>query len=510
MVYVKVFTALLVILPALRTHANNPQVQEAILRCRDKLSEDPTFAKAKNMLGILLEATGELSDLEEVADLSWQAGNCDDLDAHQRVDAMFRAGKSFSQLGTTDRAVESYQRALALAEDQTMAEEILRQVTPLFFRDKVQIATLESATSLSSLASLLVQRFASSPLIHQFQGAVWRKAGNLEESFQSYHTATTLLQSSSVSATESYILAASAARQVGRDLKQQLSYLEMALQETDDDASDDRAEIFDNMGIAYKAAGEKEEAIRCFQSALSVKPGDGHALAQLASLDGPQSATTFDADYVQGLFDGFSSTFEEKLLSLDYEGHKWVADELANRLGGAKDSVPTVIDLGCGTGLLGEAIMRQLSTTPKIVGVDLSPRMVDMARVRILDDGQRIYQEVVQDDAETFLRRLDKASVDAVVAADVFIYIGELEGVLSAVWNALSSSGFLVFSVETTEEGMILLPSGRFGHQKGYIQELAKRTGFDMRWWKEGTLRKQHGAPVQGAVVVLQKKEETY
>ena len=182
-----------------------------------------------------------------------------------------------------------------------------------------------------------------------------------------------------------------------------------------------------------------------------------------------------------------------------------MAEELVQRLDTKTGSAATIIDLGCGTGLVGQELASRLSPRPKLTGVDLSPRMVDIARVRTKDD-QRIYEKVVQADAESFFKDLDEESVDAVVSADVFIYIGELEGVFSAISKVLTGPRLLIFSVETTPKGMTLLPSGRFGHSEEYIKDLAQRTGFDFVLWREGALRQQHGAPVSGAVVVLQKK----
>lgn len=458
------------------------------------------------MLGMLLEATPG-SDLGEIANLSYQAGVCEErpLEVPSRVDALVRAGKSFAGLGHTDRAMNSYQQALTLAEDQNLVESILHQVTPLFLRDDPTTASFESALSLSNLACLLTERFPSSAVAHQFQGAVSRKAGNTEQAFQSYRKATTL--SLSESKTESYILAASAARQAGRDLETQLGYLESAM-DAAGSAADLQAEVWNNKGVAYKRIGQKEQAIVCFQAALSAKPGDGHALAQLASLDAPQSATAFDADYVQGLFDGYSSRFEDELVNtLEYKGHEWVAQECL-KWGGTTGDSNTIVDLGCGTGLVGQVLAANEWSAPLyLVGVDLSQRMNDIAQARTLLDGSRIYQRVEQADAEAFLKTLDPKSTSSVVAADVFIYIGELKGVFKACHRALAAEGLLVFSVELTNEGMILLPSGRFGHSKKYIEDLAKQTGFNLKQWKEGTLRKQHLAPVQGAVVVLQKRE---
>lgn len=499
----------LVLLTIVRAGASsNPQIEQAITRCRDKLSQDPTFPKAQHMLGMLLEAIPG-SDLEEIADLSYQAGVCEErpLEAPSRVDALVRAGKSFLELGQTDRAINSYQQALTLSEDQNLVENILHQVTPLFLREDPATYSLESALGLSSLAQILTERFPSSAVTHQFQGAVHRKAGNAEVAFQSYHKATTL--SLSESKAESCILAASAARQAGRDLDTQLGYLDSAM-DAAGNAADLQAEVWNNRGVAYKSIGQKEQAIVCFQAALSAKPGDGHALAQLASLDALQSATAFDADYVQGLFDGYSSRFEDELVNtLEYKGHEWVAQECLQYWEGTTGDNVTIVDLGCGTGLVGQVLAANEWAAPlNLVGVDLSQRMNDITRARTLPNGSRIYQRVEQADAETFLKTVDPNSASAVVAADVFIYIGDLKGVFSACKSALAAGGLLVFSVEITSEGMILLPSGRFGHSKEYIEELAKQTGFNFKQWKEGTLRKQHLAPVRGAVVVLQKREE--
>ena len=45
----------------------------------------------------------------------------------------------------------------------------------------------------------------------------------------------------------------------------------------------------------------------------------------------------------------------------------------------------TVLDIGCGTGNLTKVILRRLSPAGKVVAVDISPKMVEVARQKIAD-----------------------------------------------------------------------------------------------------------------------------
>ena len=63
-----------------------------------------------------------------------------------------------------------------------------------------------------------------------------------------------------------------------------------------------------------------------------------------------------DPEYVSALFDGYSTRFESKLIDiLYYKGHVLVYDSLLKTLKQMRKSpanIKTVVDLGCGTGLL--------------------------------------------------------------------------------------------------------------------------------------------------------------
>ena len=185
--------------------------------------------------------------------------------------------------------------------------------------------------------------------------------------------------------------------------------------------------------------------------------------------------TRLDDSYVTGLFDGYSQTFEQSLVEqLDYVGHELVADALMDQedwLQTSHDNSLTLLDLGCGTGLLGERLHRRLSELGRlqfdILGVDLSTRMVEVSRKRTLPDDTStlVYRDVQIADGVSYLKTQETQSAHAITASDVFIYVGALEELFAEASRVLTLSGRLAFAVELSDQrqGFQLLKSGRFG-----------------------------------------------
>jgi predicted TPR repeat methyltransferase len=238
---------------------------------------------------------------------------------------------------------------------------------------------------------------------------------------------------------------------------------------------------------------------------------------------------------------------------LQYKGHELVVDAILSQynwidrimtrlsppldeeLSHSNNLPVTIVDIGCGTGLLGELLRRRIeqgisqscslnasgngtssfdnSSKLQIIGVDLSERMVELSRSRSITLNNHsstttfVYDQVIQADGAQFLRSLDVSTVEVITASDVFIYIGALEEIFEECARVLSFGGLLSFTVELSKEenfqGVKLLKSGRFGHSKKHVQQVAKKYGFQMLQWKEAVLRKQGGSDVPGAVVVL-------
>ena len=93
------------------------------------------------------------------------------------------------------------------------------------------------------------------------------------------------------------------------------------------------------------------------------------------------------------------------------------------------------IDLGCGTGLAARAFA---GLAGEIVGIDLSPRMIERARATGL------YAELEVAEMLEGLRRQPDASADLILAADVMVYVHDLVPLLArgrrACWRRAGCS----------------------------------------------------------------------
>jgi predicted TPR repeat methyltransferase len=112
--------------------------------------------------------------------------------------------------------------------------------------------------------------------------------------------------------------------------------------------------------------------------------------------------------------------------------------------------------------------MGQLIHAPgrEITGVDLSSGMLAKAAER------GVYSSLVEAEIHGFFAASDR-TYDLVIAADVLVYIGDLEDFFAGAARCLNRGGLLIVSIETTNESDFkVLPSGRFAHQLSYISRI--------------------------------------
>ena len=283
-------------------------------------------------------------------------------------------------------------------------------------------------------------------------------------------------------------------------------------------------DLYNNMGIIEKKRKSFLKAKEYFIKALEIKPNDGHSLVQLASIKEYASTDIvchvkeLDSEYVASLFDGYSTRFESELVDvLEYKGHILVYNAIQRMWKKRRkqlSDIHNIIDLGCGTGLLGELIANEIPSA-NLYGTDLSQRMIEIAREKRSKTGKLVYSNLVNQDATVYLSSFASDSIDCVLASDVFIYIGDVSKLLQNCDYCLKKDGIISFTVEAhnpsnvekgnINSGLQLLPSGRFGHSKDYIDHVAKLAGFQISNWENCVLRKQGGMDVKGAVVVLSR-----
>jgi predicted TPR repeat methyltransferase len=251
------------------------------------------------------------------------------------------------------------------------------------------------------------------------------------------------------------------------------------------------------LGEMLEIAGRIPEAEMAWREALRFDPQDrmGAALklGLTASTNGivaPPSA------FVETLFDQYAEEFDAALVErLDYRVPELLQEALLNA---GCAAFAHAVDLGCGTGLMGE---RLRGATSYLEGYDISAGMLREA------EAKRIYDRLERQDLQT-LPALSPVA-DLVTAADVFMYVGELGRLLSRVAELLLPDGHFAFSVELNDgpEEMVLRPSRRYAHSRGYVERLLAEKGFALVSQTVATIRMDRGEPVIGLIVVAKRVE---
>jgi predicted TPR repeat methyltransferase len=238
--------------------------------------------------------------------------------------------------------------------------------------------------------------------------------------------------------------------------------------------------------------GRVEEVAEVYRAWNARDPAHPIARHMLAATTGSDVPARADDEYVQCLFDRFAADFDSQMQALGYRGPALLAERLRREV--APDVRLDILDAGCGTGLAGP-LLRPIAR--RLVGVDLSPRMIEKSRAR------QAYDELVMAELSAMMgSRQDE--FDAVVCADTFIYFGVIEGLLAAAHTCLRSGGWLAFTAESHPgaESYCLGPHGRYSHSAAYLRAAPAQAGFVDITLETAVLRRERGVDVTGYVVL--------
>lgn len=255
------------------------------------------------------------------------------------------------------------------------------------------------------------------------------------------------------------------------------------------------AEMWSQRGSLLREMGRLDEAAQSYAEARA-RGGDA-ALNDyfLAGVGGAAPPPAAPPAYVAGLFDDYSDEFDDHLVGvLGYVGHHLLMENLPE----PGRRFASALDLGCGTGLCGPLLAPRVD---RLTGIDLAAGM--LARARALG----VYDRLERAEAVAWLEANDE-TFDLIVAADVFVYIGDLERLFAAARRALAHGGLFGFSIELGADGgdappFALRPSLRYAHSARYVRELAERQGFRVVHTREATMREDRREAVHGIYFYL-------
>jgi predicted TPR repeat methyltransferase len=288
----------------------------------------------------------------------------------------------------------------------------------------------------------------------------------------------------------------------------------------------DSWEALAHQGTAQAELGRHEAALRSFDRSLALQPGQGlvwgmrgnvlremgrlqdaaasfeKAIAHggdpelnafyLAALRKGETPAAMPARYVEALFDDYAAEFDKHVVQeLGYDAPQVLTEGLAGR------RFAQALDLGCGTGLCGP-LLRKLCD--RVDGADLSARMLEQARAL------GVYAQLDQAELVQHLQQTAQR-YDLVVAADVFIYVGDLQLVFAGAARVMQSDGVFCFTVEEAKQDEVeLRPSLRYGHSEAHVRQLARQHGFEVERIERRPVRHEQRVPIPGLFCWLRKR----
>lgn len=337
------------------------------------------------------------------------------------------------------------------------------------------------------------------------------------------------------------------------------------------------------MGSVLRNLGKHEEAADAYRQHLVKDPGHVQAAFWLAAVTpGPQVAAC-PPEIVSKLFDAYADKFDDHLTgSLGYKTPGMLMDCIlqhapvtATNTTSAAAAAATAgargfnqpqqqqpqwshcVDLGCGTGLMGPLLRPH---TRHLSGVDLSQGMVQKARERGCYDDLSVDElGKYLSDAAAAVAQQGQLPFDLLVAADVFVYIGDLAPVLQSAAAASSNRAVFAFSTELLRPGSQQAPSGqaksqrtaaessdqcsskqdaepgsackalevaegvcsstvssseavyvlqttgRYAHSPQYLRAVAQSCGWQVLLIQEAQIRQNAGQPIWGSLCLLQR-----
>jgi predicted TPR repeat methyltransferase len=305
---------------------------------------------------------------------------------------------------------------------------------------------------------------------HNNLGNIWNALGKRDEARASFERAL----SHKPGKANSHLSLAKLCRDTG-DSQAAVHHFRRYLECDPGDSQGAKADSHFNLGKLCRDSGESETAVDHFRRYLECDPGDflgaRMILAHMNQADTPERAS--EAQLV-AIYKSRAEVWDANTGS--YFAYALVAGAFNDHTTGA---APDVLDIGCGTGMVGAQVRARAG---RLVGVDLSPAMLEKAREK------QIYDRLEVGDIISFMSA-HPGSYDGIVGAAILIHFGDLTPIFRPAHACLRAQGLFVFSVfsngDDEREFSVnahkkLAQSGCFRHSAGYIERLAKECGFSV------------------------------
>lgn len=268
-------------------------------------------------------------------------------------------------------------------------------------------------------------------------------------------------------------------------------------------------------GIAFYILGRIDEAADVYKGWLAREPGNAMARHLYASCSGAETPSRASDGFIRSTFDDYAPIFDDRLRQLGYRVPEDMVQCVRDLAAPAKQW--DILDAGCGTGWLGPLIQPWAKT---LTGVDISAGMLAQATQRAC------YDTLVESELCAFLARqndpaceVSQGVFDLIALADTLIYFGDLSRVIELAATCSKPRAHLLFNIELDSSktrndkvdsggtGYTLVPSGRYQHQRKYIEACLADNAYGLVGFSEIDTRTELGTVIKGALVLAQRRE---
>ena len=427
--------------------------------------EFPEHQFAWKVLAVVLKLTGRISESLVASQKSVQLGPLN-AEAHNNLAVLLK------ELGRLKEAEVSYKKAIELKPDYAEAHSNLAIILK-------EQSRLKEAEACYRQAIKLKPDYAEA---HYNMGNTLKELGRLEEAEASYKKAIKLKPDY----VKAYNNLGVMLQEQGKLDEAEVSY-KKAIK-----LKPDYADFYANLGNTLRDQDKLLEAKLNYKKAIELKSDSKKFKHIFDALTG--KTTNFaPREYVEVLFDNYAINFENSLVNkLEYKTPNKIVEMIVAK--NPNIQLGSVLDLGCGTGLIGDEIKKYCSN---LEGVDLSKLMLEKASAK------NIYDKLEHKDIVEYLSTED-LDFNYFISSDVFVYVGNLSEIFRLIKSRNKSKGKFVFSTEHTDrDGFFLEQTGRYSHSKKYIESLCNKFGYKLSHFEVVNLRKNKNKFIIGGLYFL-------
>ncbi len=467
------------------------------------IEQDPNEPAYHNHLGNTLQAQQRFT---EAIAVHRQALECDP----NHAESYNNLGNAYDRLHETQAAKDCYRKALDLRQDYLAAWYNLARI---FDKEKEFDRAIDCLKSILEFAPHLPQVHFQLGKLYQLQEKYtlaidhYEKVLDRQPDFYEalYNLGVVLLAEQQLNRADIYFKQAAHISDQSANLQYNLGVIahqkgekELAILHYNKaiDLDPAMSEAHQNIANLYAELKEKEKAMAHYECVLALKPNNHSVAYMLQAMKQECTPSSAPSDYIQHLFDRYADHYDRHLVdTLGYQAPQLLLKSLQS-VTSLKPQAARILDLGCGTGLCGKLFKPYAG---KLIGIDLSKKMLAIAAQL------SIYDQLIEDDLFHALVNIQEKA-DLILAADVFIYVGDLDAVFCEAMRLLQTSGFFCFTVEKSVHYPYKLETtARFAHHEQYVLELIQKYGFSVWACESVALRRQEESTINGLVWILEK-----